>query len=102
VFSIRLITSSAPRGLFLAVLIIGTFRFRSPSLVAYILWLPRHEYRPPPGAPVARANRSQIDTDAAAERDLAIAMADRNIAAGRRAIVAAYRRYQERTARGPD
>ena len=42
----------APRGLFLAVLIFGTFRFRSPSLVAYILWLRRHEYRPPPGAPV--------------------------------------------------
>jgi hypothetical protein len=35
----------APRGLFLAVLIIGTFRFRSPSLVAYILWLRSHEYR---------------------------------------------------------
>ena len=42
----------APRGLFLAVLIFGTFRFRSPSLVAYMLWLQRHDYRPPPGAPV--------------------------------------------------
>jgi hypothetical protein len=41
-------------------------------------------------------HRSQIDSDAAAERDLAIAGVDRDTAAGRCAIVAAYRRYQER------
>jgi hypothetical protein len=40
----------------------------------------------------------QIRSDAAAERDLAIAGAD--AVAGRRVIVAAYRRYQERTACG--
>jgi HK97 family phage prohead protease len=47
-------------------------------------------------------HRSQIRSEATAERDLAIAVANRDTAAGRRAIVDAYRRYQERTAWGPD
>jgi hypothetical protein len=49
---------------------------------------------------VTRSGRQPTDrtsaVDAAAERDLAIAGAD--TVAGRRAIVAAYRRYQEKTA----
>jgi hypothetical protein len=42
----------------------------------------------------------QIRSEAAAERDLAISVANRDTTEGRRAIVAAYRRYQERTAWG--
>jgi hypothetical protein len=41
-----------------------------------------------------------IISDAAAAHDLAIAGADRDTVAGRRIIAEAYRRYQERTARG--